>query len=261
MKIARLFKRMIVLPGSCAGRQIFQTINFVNWPIFFLKTIAGPFKIYPGQSVISPGEKPWGLWDRTSFAPPPPPPPLTDCANPNIDFAGGLVVANHATAEQLNIPEHERVNVAGSGYAVVKGAPDAIDRICGDGNELFAHLKDAFLSAQAEARIDLIREFESKNLLLEAYTCYPPIPIALLLVTGLIGNINALDGFLRDNEITVTGGMNIARAPWNNPALNALIEMTQRLGQGHYQYGLVHGNGGIGEAQGITILERSFPPL
>ena len=186
---------------------------------------------------------------------------LTDCANPNIDFAGGLVVANHPTAEQLNIPEHERVNVAGSGYAVVKVAPDAIDCICGDGNELFAHLKDAFLSAQAEARIDVIREFENKNLLLDAYTCYPPIPIALLLVTGLVGNINGLDGFLRDNEITVTGGMNIARAPWNNPALNALIEMTQRLVQGHYQYGLVHGNGGIGEAQGITILERPCPPL
>nr|WP_319490329.1 hypothetical protein [uncultured Desulfobacter sp.] len=186
---------------------------------------------------------------------------LTDCANPNIDFAGGLVVANHPTAEQLNIPEHKRVNVAGSGYAVVKGSPDGINRICGEGNHLFAHLKDAFLRAQAEARIDVIREFERKNLLLDAYTCYPPIPVALLLVTGLVININELDGFLRDNEITVTGGMNIARAPWNNPALNALIEMTQRLVKGHCQYGLVHGNGGIGEAQGITILEGPFPPL
>jgi hypothetical protein len=181
---------------------------------------------------------------------------LTDCANPNIDFAGGLIVANNRTAEQLNVPEHKRVNVAGSGYAVVKGSPEAINHITGEGNDLFGHLKDAFLRAQAGSQINVIREFENKNLLLEAYTCYPPIPIALLLVTGLVGNINEIDEFLRCHEITVTGGMNIARAPWNNPALNALIEMTQLLVQDNCQYGLVHGNGGIGEAQGITILER-----
>jgi hypothetical protein len=181
---------------------------------------------------------------------------LTDCANPNIDFAGGLVVANHRTAEQLNIPEHKRMNVAGSGYAVVKGSPEAIDRITGDDNDLFAHLKDAFMRAQAEAQIDVVREFDAKNLLLEAYTCYPPIPIAFLLVTGLVRSINEIGAFLRDHKITVTGGMNIARAPWNNPALNALIEMAQLLSHSCCRYGLVHGNGGIGEAQGITILER-----
>jgi hypothetical protein len=187
---------------------------------------------------------------------------LTDCANPNIDFAGGIIVANNRTAEQLNIPEHKRINVAGSGYAVVEGSPGAINRITGEGKDLFVHLKDAFLRAQAESQIDVIREFKNKNLLLEAYTCYPPIPVALLLVTGLVANINDIAGFLRRHEITVTGGMNIARAPWNNPALNALIEVTQMLVQGHCQYGLVHGNGGIGEAQGITVLERPLgdPP-
>lgn len=180
---------------------------------------------------------------------------LTDCANPNIDFAGGVVVASHRTAAQLHVPGHERVKVAGSGYAVVAGSPEQIDRITGDGNDLFAHLKDAFLRAQTEAQIDVIREFHDNNLFLEAYTCYPPIPIALLLVSGLVDNINEVEGFLKDNEITITGGMNLARAPWNNPALNALIEMTQRLVKGHCPYGLVHGNGGIGEAQGVTILE------
>ncbi|WP_321418988.1 hypothetical protein [uncultured Desulfobacter sp.] len=183
---------------------------------------------------------------------------LTDCANPNIDFAGGLIVTNTPTAEQLNIPENSRVKVSGSGYAIVKGDPKAINHITGKGNNLFVHLKNAFLQAQAEAQIDVIREFQNRNLLLEAYTCYPPIPIALLLVTGLVGNINDIHDFLKHNEITVTGGMNIARAPWNNPALNGLIEVTQRLVQGNRQYGMVHGNGGIGEAQGITVLEKCF---
>jgi hypothetical protein len=93
--------------------------------------------------------------------------------------------------------------------------------------------------------------------LLEAYTCYPPIPIALLLATGFVNNINKISEFLKHHEITVTGGMNIARAPWNNPALNGLIEVTKLLVKGNSQYGMVHGNGGIGEAQGITVLERS----
>nr|WP_320190013.1 hypothetical protein [uncultured Desulfobacter sp.] len=183
---------------------------------------------------------------------------LTDCANPNIDFAGGLIVTNTPTAEQLNIPKNSRVKVSGSGYTIVKGDPKEINHITGNGNDLFAHLKNAFLQAQAEAQIDVIREFHNRNLLLEAYTCYPPIPIALLLVTGLVGNINDIHDFLKHNEITVTGGMNIARAPWNNPALNGLIQVTQRLVQGDRQYGMVHGNGGIGEAQGITILEKCF---
>ncbi|WP_211216903.1 hypothetical protein [Desulfobacter curvatus] len=179
---------------------------------------------------------------------------LTDCANPNIDFAGGLIVANTRTAEQLNIPEDRRLKVLGSGYSIVQGDPTAINRITGTGNDLFPHLKDAFLRAQAESQIDIIREFQNKNLLLDAYTCYPPIPMALLLVTGFVGNINEIREFLKHHEITVTGGMNIARAAWNNPALNGLIEATEQLIQGHWQYGMVHGNGGIGEAQGITIL-------
>lgn len=182
---------------------------------------------------------------------------LTDCANPNIDFAGGIIIANARTAEQLSTPEHRRVKVLGSGYSIVRGDPTAIDRIIGSGTGLFPHLKEAFMRVQAESQIDIIREFQNKNLLLDAYTCYPPIPVALLLVTGLVGNINEVYDFLKHHEITVTGGMNLARAPWNNPALNGLIEVTQLLIQGRSQYGMVHGNGGIGEAQGITVLERS----
>lgn len=181
---------------------------------------------------------------------------LTDCANPNIDFAGGLIVADNRTADQLKIPKDRRVQVSGSKYSIVKGSPKAIDSITGKDNNLFPHLKDAFLRAQADSQIDIIREFQNKNLLLEAYTCYPPIPIALLLATGFVNNINKISEFLKHHEITVTGGMNIARAPWNNPALNGLIEVTKLLVKGNSQYGMVHGSGGIGEAQGITVLER-----
>ena len=50
--------------------------------------------------------------------------------------------------------------------------------------------------------------------------------------------------------------MNFARAPWNNPALNGLIEMVNTMKDGPVKYGLIHGNGGIGEIQGVAILER-----
>ena len=183
---------------------------------------------------------------------------LTDCANPNIDFAGGFIVANNRTAEQLKIPKDRRIKVSGSKYSIVKGSPKTIYSITGKDNDLFPHLKEAFLRVQAESHIDIIQEFQNKNLLLEAYTCYPPIPIALLLATGFVNNIHEIGDFLKHHEITVTGGMNIARAPWNNPALNGLIEVTTLLVKGNSKYGMVHGNGGIGEAQGITVLERPY---
>jgi hypothetical protein len=62
---------------------------------------------------------------------------------------------------------------------------------------------------------------------------------------------------LSEREVTVTGGMNLARAPWNNPALNALIVMCERLNAGSATMGAVHGNGGLGYKQGFAILQNS----
>lgn len=93
---------------------------------------------------------------------------------------------------------------------------------------------------------------------LELYTCSPPIPLAFLLTTKMVESIRELPKFLSSYEITSTGGMNFARAPWNNPALNALIDMCKAMRKGVKNYGLVHGNGGIGEIQGVAILERMY---
>ena len=59
---------------------------------------------------------------------------------------------------------------------------------------------------------------------------------------------------IEGHPITVTGGMNLAGAPWNNPALHALIVMHERLLEGPEECGLVHGNGGVGGYQGVAIL-------
>ena len=180
---------------------------------------------------------------------------ITDCANPNIDFAGGIILVNDKTADFLNI-KHERITVSGVKYSMVSGVPDNINNIVGSKDKLFTHLRSSFLEAQLQANINVLEEFKSGNLRLELYTCYPPIPLAFLLTTKIVGSIRELPEFLLNYELTITGGMNFARAPWNNPALNGLIEMVNTMKDGPIKYGLIHGNGGIGEIQGVAILER-----
>ncbi|MDP4158746.1 MAG: hypothetical protein Q8911_03140 [Bacillota bacterium] len=182
---------------------------------------------------------------------------ITDCANPNIDFAGGVILVNDKTAKILNI-RNKRIKVAGVKYSMVAGMPENIDQIVGSKENIFPHLRSSFLVAQHEAKINVIEEFRNKNLLLDLYTCYPPIPLAFLLTTQMVESVWELPLFLSNYEITITGGMNFARAPWNNPALNGLIEMCKMMSNEAVNYGLVHGNGGIGEIQGVAILERGM---
>jgi hypothetical protein len=181
---------------------------------------------------------------------------LSDCANPNLDFAGGVVVANERVAQMLDPRAEATVAVLGSKYSMVEGSPRAIPKIAGAKGNPFPHMKEAFLSAQAESNVRIKEELEKGNLLLEVYTCYPPIPMAFLLTTGLVECADQMSEFLDRFDITVTGGMNLAKAPWNNPALNGLIEVSKRLIAGDAGYGLVHGNGGIGEVQGVAILGK-----
>lgn len=181
---------------------------------------------------------------------------LSDCANPNINFVGGIILANEKAADFLQVPLKERIKVSGASYRMVEGIPGKINEIVGHKNNIFPHLKEALLEAEMQSEIDIKKEFKDRNLLLEVYTCYPPIPLAFLFVTGLVSSLKDMDELLKSYELTITGGMNIARAPWNNPALNGLIDMYQLLVNEDVPYGLVHGNGGIGEVQGIAILSK-----
>jgi hypothetical protein len=120
----------------------------------------------------------------------------------------------------------------------------------------YTHLQQAYNNANTQANINFNDEYEHGNALLEVYTCYPVVPMAFLLNNGFVSHWQDLSLWLQTHPITVTGGMNLARAPWNAPTLNALITMSQQLNQGDKQYGLVHGNGGLGYRQGVAILEK-----
>lgn len=175
-----------------------------------------------------------------------------DCANPLIDFSGYVLLCDEETAKLLT-PDHQ-VSLAGIGVnTLVTGSePTALNEIA-----QYQHLQQAFNNACQQANIDFVAEFTQGNALLEAYTCYPVVPMAFLLCNGFVSSLDQLPQFLQQHSITVTGGMNLARAPWNNPSLNALITTFEQLRHSEQRYAMIHGNGGLGYRQGVAVLHKN----
>ncbi|SIS62525.1 hypothetical protein [Neptunomonas antarctica] len=181
-----------------------------------------------------------------------------DCANPLIDFSGRLLLCSDSLAERLNLDKEKLVKVAGVGLGLLNiDEVQQLPRIA-----RYEHLTEAYKSACKEADVALNSLITADKVLMEIYTCYPVVPLAFLISSGLVASMDEVPAFLSKHLMTITGGMNLARAPWNNPALNGLIEMYQQLTTNStHQYGLVHGNGGIGYRQGIAILEAKHASL
>lgn len=173
-----------------------------------------------------------------------------DCANPMVDFSGTVVLVNGSLAKRLNLSQC--IELSAVGLSVLAGdGPEYIDQIAD-----YRHLKAAYQSCCDEAGLDFAQVFRQGSALLETYTCYPVVPMAFLLVSGLVDVLENAPEFLQQHLITVTGGMNLARAPWNNPALNGIVTMYQRLCEGDEEVGMVHANGGLGYRQGVALMSR-----
>jgi hypothetical protein len=175
-----------------------------------------------------------------------------DCANPLVDFSGTLLLCSQDIVEKLQLKD--TVCVAGVDCQEFNTNDEQQDI---DNIAKYENLQQAYINANSQANINFNNEYEQDNALLEVYTCYPVVPMAFLLKNGFVSQWQDLPLWLQTHQITVTGGMNLARAPWNAPTLNALITMSQQLTQGSKKYGLVHGNGGLGYRQGVAILEKS----
>ncbi len=175
-----------------------------------------------------------------------------DCANPSIDYEGKLILVNSALAKELK-PQEVVVAVKGS----------AVTQLDGDGAGYIAqiaryeHLAESWRRCEREAGIDFKALLDARQALLEAYTCYPVAPLGFLLATGLVERPEQLTSFINRYPLTVTGGLNLSRAPWNCPALNGLIAVTDRLKAGEAGWGAVHGNGGLGYKQGVALLQAT----
>jgi hypothetical protein len=175
-----------------------------------------------------------------------------DCANPFVDFSAGMIIGTREAADLCGVPEENRISVLGVGLAHASGdGPAQVKAIAS-----FKHLKNAWDTAAARAGVDFPALFVQGKALLEVYSCYPVIPFAFLLASGLAPAFDDIDSILHHYDMTVTGGMNIARAAWNNPALNALVSMYKRLCSTGTRLGAVHGNGGLGFKQGVAFIGR-----
>lgn len=171
-----------------------------------------------------------------------------DCANPVLDFEG-LVVVTHSDAALTPLMEPVAIKGVGVGIAENDGPEFA--------RELARYhaLEKAVHYAEVQSGLDVAQIINGNDTLLEAYTCYPVVPLALLMKAGALQSEKEILHWLQNKALTCTGGMNLARAPWNNPALNGLIAVCEQL-QHHKTQALVHGNGGLGYKQGIALLER-----
>lgn len=175
-----------------------------------------------------------------------------DCANPNVDYSGRIILTSEKIADTLKVPVKKRVLITGNAFT--KLAVDGLASL--PKVSTYQHLKKTITKALKEAKLDFRKEFLKKNALLDAYTCYPVVPMGLILKLGLVKNADEIPEFLKDYEVTVTGGLNLGKAAWNLTSLNALIVMREKLlSSKKAKWGLVHGNGSLGNQQGITILQ------
>jgi|AMFO01.1.fsa_nt_gi hypothetical protein len=198
---------------------------------------------------------------------------LGDCANPDVDFRGAALLLGPRESRRAQTQAALRDALAPFGWGAAASARGRRVWLAGVANRTrpdgpdhlkalarYAHLAEAARSALQQAGLapgaPLRRAWQQGRLLLEAYTCFPVVPLAFLVETGLAeGTVASLRAALQTAPLTVTGGMNLARAPWNNPVLHALAVMWARLRQeARVEAGLLHGNGGLGGWQGLAVL-------
>ena len=175
-----------------------------------------------------------------------------DCANPNIDYQGQIILVTDKTADSLKVPKKNRVEILGNAF--IKLNVDGFESL--PKVAPYLHLKKVIDKAVKETKVNFKAEFLKGKAFLDAYTCYPVVPMGLLLKLGLVKNVTEIPELLKWHEITVTGGLNLGKAAWNLTSLNAIIVMREKLLTSKTKLGLVHGNGSLGNQQGITLLSR-----
>jgi hypothetical protein len=176
-----------------------------------------------------------------------------DCANPAVDFEGRIIVGTETAAEQCGTAPRDCTLIAGcavkqAGQDTMEAIPEVVP---------YTHLTDAFEEACGQSQVDFRRAFLEGEALLEAYTCYPVVPIGFLLATGFAASPNDILDFVSRFPLTITGGLNLAKAPWNNTTVYAMAQMADRLkAPGAPSLGGIHSVGALGYKQAFAILRR-----
>jgi hypothetical protein len=173
-----------------------------------------------------------------------------DCANPIIDYHGRLILGNQKAVQALGLNTTNLVGIKG---VATQNIPEK--NLTPAHIVAYQHLSLAYQSACKEANIDFAMLFKNNQALLEVYTCFPVVPLAFLLATKICHSVSDIPEIIKNYPLTITGGMNLAKGPWNNPVLRAMIEMNALLQKTNTpNIAGIHGNGGLGEKQGFLIL-------
>jgi hypothetical protein len=169
---------------------------------------------------------------------------LADCANPVCDFEGEVVLATPEAAIRLGMTG---VRVAAVEISEIPDGPENVEKLA-----KYEHLRSVFQRVSKSTGLsNLFSGID--DVALELYTCFPVVPLAYLWAVGWAQSPAEMLEFLKHHPITLSGGMNFARAPWNNPALRGVI-LAARAVENGARVGLVHGNGGLGGRQGVCAI-------
>ena len=162
------------------------------------------------------------------------------CANNRVDHAAALVVCSTGTADELGVPDDQRVYLH---------------------ETVIANDTDTFIDRE---RIDVIPGIDAAAVALterwgpldrfghiDLYGCFPSI---------VQYTANALS--LRpERPLTVTGGLGFMGAPLNFAAGQSLVGMVRALRTDPGSYGLVQGNGGHAAKHAFAVLSTDPPEV
>ena len=176
-----------------------------------------------------------------------------DCANPSVDFEGRMVIVGEKALRALDF--------GGMSYCRILSC--VVEQTCQDGLETtpeivpYKHLAAAYTEACREAGVDFSTAYLDGAALLEIYTCYPVVPMGFLLSTGLASGVDDIIAFAERHPLTVSGGLNLAKAPYNNTTLQAFAAVTSALqSRGTPDLAGIHSVGALGYMQAFVVLER-----
>jgi hypothetical protein len=176
-----------------------------------------------------------------------------DCANPSVDFDGCLVMVSDEVLRTTDFGQPGYSRVAGCDVQQqTEDGPEYVDQIVS-----YHHIKASYENACQQAGIDFSDLYLHDRALLDIYTCYSVVPMGFLLATGLVESFDEIPDFVASHPLTVTGGLNLLKAPWNNTTVQTLAIMFQALKtKGAPEIAGIHSVGALGYLQGFTILQE-----
>lgn len=162
------------------------------------------------------------------------------CANPNVDQAGAIVVTSVAHARRLGIPSERWVYPwAGA------GAVDTEEVLERPSYATSEPLRRSVLDALALSGLT-----PGDSMARELYSCFPIVPKLALEALGLPDTADA----------TVAGGLTFYGGPLNAYMACATVAMVRRLRAGGPPAGLLYGNGGYATKHHTLVVGTGEPP-